>query len=59
LRIAEGGLRTVAITRAFIEDALARIVRIREAIEDGDLVLAHAIAGDLEADVAGALARRG
>jgi hypothetical protein len=39
-----------------LRDALARLVVIREALEDGDVGYACAVAIDLEHDLAGALA---
>lgn len=44
---------------ALLRDALSRVVAIREALEDGDPAYAHALADDLEHDIAGGLATIG
>lgn len=40
-----------------LRDALARVVRTREFLEDGDPVTAYDVVRDLEDDLAGTLAR--
>ena len=47
----------MSIAAAIVSDAVARLVAIQEAIECGDPSVAHAMASDLEMDLAGALTR--
>ena len=45
----DGGLNAADVIR----DALARVVRAREALEDGDTGFAYSLLTDLEIDLAG------
>jgi hypothetical protein len=48
---------TNRILAATLQEAVARIARVLEALDDGDFELATLIAEDLESDLRGAVAR--
>ena len=47
----EGGPPRPLLTVHVLRDTLARVVRIREALQDGDHLFAEDVAGDLAADL--------